>query len=170
MWPFFPLTKTTTALRHLYLDNDAAYYNRNYTNQHGKIDRLLFSLTRQHTTIYWGLGILAPGKEYVACGILWVAWSNSPIVMPRGTKISLEMQCVILRLSKLLKKDQIALCVRLSEQAIRCVIAHFQEHGTVQESEPLQDGPKRNRHLQDVDVEVGISSCYIQSWSLIAQF
>ena len=170
MWPFFPLTKTTTALWHLYLDNDTAYYNGNYTNQHRKIDRLSFSLTGQRTTIYRGLGILAPGKEYVACGILWAAWSNSPIVMPCGTKISPEMQCVILQLLKLLKNDQITLCVGLSEQAIRCVIAHFWEHGTVKESEPLQDGPKRNWHLQDVDVEVGISSCYIQSWSLIARF
>ena len=77
--------------------------------------------------------------------------------MPRGTKISSEMQCVILRLSKFLKNDQIAMCVEVSERSIRRVISHFQEHGTIKGGPSVQEEHKGNRHLRDVNVEVGVS-------------
>jgi hypothetical protein len=76
--------------------------------------------------------------------------------MPRGTKITSEMQWVILRLSKFLKNDQIAMCVEVSERSIRRVISHFREHGTVEGATSVQEENKRNRHLRDVDVEVGV--------------
>jgi len=75
--------------------------------------------------------------------------------MPRGAKITPEMQWVILRLSKFLKHDQIAMCVEVSERSIRRVISHFREHGTIEGGPPVQEEHKRNWHLRDVDVEVG---------------
>jgi len=74
--------------------------------------------------------------------------------MPRGKKISSEMQWVILRLTKFLKNDQIAMCAGVSERAIRSVISHFREHGTIDGEMPVQEERKQNRHLRDVDVEV----------------
>jgi hypothetical protein len=73
--------------------------------------------------------------------------------MPRGMKISFVMQWVILRLSKFLKIDQIAMCVEVSERSIRQVISHFQEHGTIEGDTTVQEH-KQNRHLRDVDIEV----------------
>lgn len=65
------------------------------------------------------------------------------------------MQWVILRLSKFLKNDQIAMCVEVSERSIRRVISHFREHGTVEGGTSVQEEHKGTRHLRDVDVEVG---------------
>ena len=76
--------------------------------------------------------------------------------MPRGAKISPEIQWVILRLAKFLKNDQIAMCVEVSERSIRRVISHFREHGTIEGGTSVQEEHKRNRHLRDVDVEVSL--------------
>ena len=83
--------------------------------------------------------------------------------MPRGTKISSEMQWVILRLSKFLKIDQIAMCVEVSERSIRRVISHFREHGTIEGGTSAQEEHKRNRHLRDVDVEVGVLTLLVRN-------
>ena len=77
------------------------------------------------------------------------------VVMPRGTKISSEMQWAILRLSKFLRSDQIAMCVEVSERSIRRVISHFRVHGTIEGDKSVQEDRKQNRHLRDVDIEVG---------------
>ena len=97
---------------------------------------------------------------------LIVACSDPLVAMPRGAKISSEMQGVILRLSKLLKNDQIAICVGVSERAIRRTIAHFREHGTIEGSEPVPEESKGNRHLRDVDVEVHPLLCFLQKLNL----
>jgi hypothetical protein len=86
--------------------------------------------------------------------------------MPRGTKISSEMQWVILQLSKFPKNDQIATCVGVSERAIRSVISHFREHGTVEGDVSIQEKVKQNRHLRDLDVEVRVFSLLCsKSWA-----
>lgn len=76
--------------------------------------------------------------------------------MPRGTKVSSEMQWAILRLSKFLRSDQIAMCVEVSERSIRRVISHFRAHGTVEGDKTVQEEHKKNRHLRDVDIEVSV--------------
>jgi hypothetical protein len=86
--------------------------------------------------------------------------------MPRGTKISSEMQWVILRLSKFLKNDQIAMCVGVSERSIRRVISYFWEHGTIEGGTSVQEEHKRNRHLRDVDVEVSVLSLLVRNFEL----
>ena len=75
--------------------------------------------------------------------------------MPSGAKISPEMQWAILRLSKFISNDQIAMCFEVSERSIRRVISHFREHGTIEGGTSDQEEHKKNRHLRDVDVEVG---------------
>jgi len=45
------------------------------------------------------------------------------------------------------------MCLGVSERAIRSVISHFREHGTVNGGIPIQEEHKKNRHLRDVDVE-----------------
>ena len=74
--------------------------------------------------------------------------------MPRGTKISSEMQWAILRLLKLLRSDQIAMCVEVLERSVWR--AHFQVHGTINGDKSVQEERKQNRHLRDVDIEVGV--------------
>ena len=76
--------------------------------------------------------------------------------MPQGTKISSEIQWAILRLSKFLKSDQIAMCVEVSERSIRRVISHFRVHGTIEGDKSVQEERKQNRHLRDVDIEVSV--------------
>ena len=83
--------------------------------------------------------------------------SNCLVVMPRGEKISPELQWVILRLSKLLMTEQIAMCVGVSERSIRRIISHFREHGTIEAAQSVQEEHKFNGHLRDIDVEVRIS-------------
>ena len=92
--------------------------------------------------------------------------SYCPIVMTRGTKISTEIQWVILWLSKFLKIDQIAMCVEVLERSIRRVISHFRTHGIIEGGTPVQEEHKWNRHLRDVDVEVSILTLFIQNLEL----
>ena len=70
------------------------------------------------------------------------------------------MQWVILRLSRFLKNDQIAMCVGVSERAIRSVMSYFRAHGTIDGGMPVDEEHKQNRHLRDVDVEVNSLSFY----------
>jgi transcription initiation factor IIE alpha subunit len=77
--------------------------------------------------------------------------------MPHGEKISPEVQWIILRLSKLLKNEQIAMCVGVSERSIRRIISHFREHGTIEVAGSVQEERTNNKHLRDIDVEVCIS-------------
>jgi transposase len=73
--------------------------------------------------------------------------------MPHGEKISPEVQWIILRLSKLLKNEQIAMCVGVSERSIRRIISHFREHGTIEVAGSVQEERTNNKHLRDIDVE-----------------
>ena len=73
------------------------------------------------------------------------------------------MQWIILRLSRFLKNDQIAMCVGVSERAIRSVMSYFRadgRYGTINGGMPVDEEHKQNWHLQDVDVEVNSLSFY----------
>jgi transcription initiation factor IIE alpha subunit len=67
--------------------------------------------------------------------------------MLRGEKILPEMIWAILRLSKLLKNEQITMCIGVSERSIRRIISHFQEHGTIEAIQSVQEECNNNRHL-----------------------
>ena len=51
--------------------------------------------------------------------------------MQREQKISSEMQWVIVRLSRMLNKEDIATFLDLSTHFVQRVISHFQAHGTI---------------------------------------
>lgn len=74
--------------------------------------------------------------------------------MPQGEQIPAETQWIIIRLSRFLSNEQIAMCTGLSEKSIRRILGHFQLHGMIKAAEPLQEEHKNNRHLRDIDVEV----------------
>ncbi|KIK16908.1 hypothetical protein PISMIDRAFT_112404 [Pisolithus microcarpus 441] len=75
--------------------------------------------------------------------------------MGQGQKISSEMQQAIVRLSRMLNNEQIAMCLDLSTCSVRRVLSHFHTYGTTSDTKepPGEDECKGNRHLRDVDVE-----------------
>jgi len=79
--------------------------------------------------------------------------------MAQGQKIHPQVQWAVIRLSKLLKNDQIAMCLDLSTRSVRHVLSHFSVHGTI--PYPEEEAPEKRRgksHLRDVDVDVSIRS------------
>ena len=78
--------------------------------------------------------------------------------MARGQKLSSETQWAIIQMSHWLERDDIAMFLNLSTCTIRQVILDFRTHGTIpnQEEESAEKEHKNNRHLRDVDVEVGV--------------
>ena len=48
------------------------------------------------------------------------------------------------------------MCLEVSERSIRRVISHFRVHGAIEGDESVQEERKQNRHLRDVDIEVGV--------------
>ncbi|KIO14394.1 hypothetical protein M404DRAFT_108146, partial [Pisolithus tinctorius Marx 270] len=75
--------------------------------------------------------------------------------MRQGQKIAPEIQWAIVRLSRRLENEEIAMCLDLSTCSVRRIISHFHVHGTIPNSEEksAQTEQKNNRHLRDVDVE-----------------
>ena len=79
--------------------------------------------------------------------------------MAQGQKIHPQVQWAVIQLSKLLKNDQIAMCLDLSTRSIRRILLHFSVHGTI--PYPDEEAPEKRQgkyHLRDVDVDVSITS------------
>lgn len=74
--------------------------------------------------------------------------------MPQGEQIPAEIQRIVVRLSRILTNEQIAMCIGSSERSIRRILHHFRLHGTIKAAEALQEEHKSSRHLRDIDVEV----------------
>jgi hypothetical protein len=72
--------------------------------------------------------------------------------MLRGRKISSDVQWIIIRLSSLLRKEDIAMYTGISVRSIVEILRHFNTHGTVEDSE--QERKERKWLLRDLDVEV----------------
>jgi hypothetical protein len=76
--------------------------------------------------------------------------------MPRGTKISTEVQWIIIRLSSLFKKDDISIFTGVSVRSVERILLYYKAHGTVHDlAESEQRGKKK--HLRDLDIEVSSS-------------
>jgi len=75
--------------------------------------------------------------------------------MPRGHQTIPEIQWAVVRLSKLLDHEQIAMSVNISTRSVKRVLAHFHQYGTI--PNPGEDVVRKERvgrrHLSDVDVE-----------------
>ena len=81
---------------------------------------------------------------------------NDFVAMPQGQKVSPELQWAIIRLSKMISNDQIAIGLNLSTRTVRHVLSYFNANGNIPypEEKPTESEKKGSRHLRDVDVEV----------------
>lgn len=75
--------------------------------------------------------------------------------MHRGQQTTPEIQWAIVRFSKFLDHERIAMCLDLSTRTIQRVLAHFRTYGTIPNPGDGTDEEMRvrKRQLRDVDVE-----------------
>jgi len=73
--------------------------------------------------------------------------------MPRGKKISPDIQWMIFRPYNLLNTEQLAIRLGLSTRSIEHFKSLFRAYGTIQNEDPAQENTDR-RSLRGVDVEV----------------
>jgi transcription initiation factor IIE alpha subunit len=73
--------------------------------------------------------------------------------MTRGSKIPAEVQWIVIRLSSLLKKEDISVYTGISVRSVERILLYFHAHGTIQSRESEQG---RKKHLRDLDVEVSL--------------
>ena len=95
--------------------------------------------------------------------------------MPQGQKISPELQWAIMRLSRIIRKDHIAVGLNLSICTVRHVLSHFNAYGIIlyppPPEEPSDAGVKKGyRHLRDADVEVSPKVVKIGTNNTLLQF
>ena len=84
--------------------------------------------------------------------------------MPRGTKISTEVQLIIIQLSSLFKKEDISIFTGVSVRSVERILLYHNVHGTVHAS-PESEQRGRRRHLRDLDIEVSSSvSSYMHAF------
>ena len=75
--------------------------------------------------------------------------------MPQGQQTIPEIQWAIIRLERLLTREQIAMSLNVSICTVKRVISHFHKFGTIPNSgEKEATERKSKKHLRDVDVEV----------------
>jgi hypothetical protein len=73
--------------------------------------------------------------------------------MAKGCKIPVEVQQIIIRMSPLLEKEDIAIYSGVPVRSIERILQYFRRHGTIKGSKDgQQHGP--GRYLRDIDVEV----------------
>jgi hypothetical protein len=74
--------------------------------------------------------------------------------MPRGYKISADVQWIIVRLSSLLRKEDISIYTGISLRSVINILQYFNMHGTIEDRVP--EKKKGRKQLRDLDVE----ACY----------
>lgn len=75
--------------------------------------------------------------------------------MPQGQQTVPEIQWAIIRLEKLLTREQIAMSLNVSISTVKRVVSHFRAFGTIPNSGEKEATERKSRkHLRDVDVEV----------------
>ena len=100
---------------------------------------------------------------------------GASVAMPQGQKSSSELQWAIMRLSRIIGKDHIAVGLDLSIRTVRHVLSHFDAYGIIPypppPEEPLDAGVKKgHRHLRDADVEVSPKVLKIGTNNTLIQF
>ncbi len=76
--------------------------------------------------------------------------------MPQGTKVSTEVQWIIIQLLSSFKKDDISIFTGVSVQSVERILLYYKVHGTVHDLAGSEQRGKR-RHLRDLDIEVSSS-------------
>ena len=78
--------------------------------------------------------------------------------MPQGQKVIQEVAWIVIRLSSILSKDEIATYTGYSLATVKHILLYFEQHGTIQESKRGQE--QRKGKLRDVDLEVIWYLCF----------
>ena len=73
------------------------------------------------------------------------------ITMARGSKISPDVHYIVVRLSSIMKPEDIAIYTGISRQSVLHILWYFTHHGTI---EPEKERKKKGVHLRDMDLEV----------------
>ena len=82
--------------------------------------------------------------------------------MAKGCGIPVEVQQIIVRMSPIFKKEEIALYCGVSIRSIERILQYFQTYGSVEGSKQgRQHSPRR--HLRDIDVEVSFAKILLLS-------
>ena len=80
--------------------------------------------------------------------------SSSP-TMARGSKMPPDVQYIVIRLSSIMKPENIAIYTGISRQSVLRILQYFSLHGTI---EHKKERKKKGTHLRDMDLEVSTSS------------
>ena len=74
-----------------------------------------------------------------------------PTTMTQGLKIPQEVHYIVIRLSSIMKPDDIAVYTGISPCAVKCILSYFAMHGSV---EGEKDHKKRDGTLRNTDLRV----------------
>lgn len=72
--------------------------------------------------------------------------------MVKGSKLSAEMHWVVVRLSSILKSEDIAMYTGISISSVQRILRYFDIHGTINHKD--EERKRRQNYLRDMDVEV----------------
>ena len=95
----------------------------------------------------------------------------SPTTMAHGSKIPLEVHYIVIRLSAIMKSDDIVIYTGISSRAVQRILRYFAMHGKV---EGEKEHKTKNSTLRDTDLQVRLSvvilvvlfkKCLVYLWS-----
>ena len=72
--------------------------------------------------------------------------------MAKGSKIPAAIHWIVVRLSSLLKPEDIAIYTGISQRSVERIISFFKLHGTINHKD--EERKRRRQYLRDMDVEV----------------
>lgn len=71
--------------------------------------------------------------------------------MARGSKIHPDVRYIVIRLSSIMKPEDIAVYTGISQQSVLRILRYFGIHGTIEQK---KERKKKGVHLRDMDLEV----------------
>ena len=75
--------------------------------------------------------------------------------MARGSKIHPNVHYIVIRLSSIMKPEDIAIYAGISHQSVLCILRYFARYGTIDDKKQYK---KKGVHLCDMDLEVSGSA------------
>ena len=75
--------------------------------------------------------------------------------MARGSKIHPDVRYIVIRLSSIMKPEDIAIYTGISHKSVLRILRHFTLNGTIEHE---KEHKKKGVHLRDMDLEVIILS------------
>ena len=75
--------------------------------------------------------------------------------MPRGSKIHPDIHYIVIRLSSIMKPEDIAIYTGISKPSVHRILRHFSLYGTIEDK---KERKKKGAHLRDMDLEASNSA------------